>query len=124
MWAQMSDEELVANSQLIVIGEWLGQSQVVLEAGANVQGIGVIVVSEVLKGSLDSGFTLVQRPATGGLRSSSDLNFERGQIGLWLLRAKPGGTQGIFLADHPQRFVSAGKDATRIAALKRLIGRK
>lgn len=122
MWAQMSDDELVASSDLIVVGEWLGQTQVALDAGQRAQGIGVIAVSETLKGSAATGFALVQQPASATLRSSTDIVFERGQKGLWLLRAKPGGAQAIYLADHPQRFVSASKDAARIATLRRLIG--
>ncbi len=124
MWAQMSDEELVASSELIVLGEWLGQTQVALEGSKSGEGVGVVAVTEVLKGSREPGFALVQRPTTGSLRSSSELNFERGQKGLWLLRAKGGATQGIYLADHPQRFVSANADPARITALRRVIARK
>lgn len=124
MWAQMSDAELIASSQAIVVGEWLGQSEVVLEPGASPQTIGVIAVSQTLKGNATGGFALVQRPAQGAPRSGSDLRFERGQKGLWLLRAKPGGTRAIYLVDHPQRFVNAETDAARIAALEALIGRK
>ena len=124
MWAQMSDAELVASSDLIVVGEWLGQTEVVLQAGATPQAIGVVAVSETLKGTATAGFALVQRPAATAPRSSSDLDFERGQKGLWLLRAKPGGTKAVFLADHPQRFVNAAQDSARIAALKALIARK
>lgn len=124
MWARLSDEELIASSNLIVMGEWLGETQVTLEGAASAQGVGVIAVSEVLKGKREAGFVLVQRPGAGALRSSSDLSFERGQSGLWLLRAKPGGAQGLYLVDTPQRFVSASSDGERIAVLKRLIGRK
>lgn len=124
MWARLSDEELIAASDLIVTGEWLGETQVRLDGAASTQGVGVIAVSEVLAGKRDIGFVLVQRPGAGALRSSSDLEFERGQSGLWLLRAKPGGGQGIYLVDSPQRFVSASRDAQRVAALRRLIGRK
>lgn len=123
MWAQMSDAELVASSDLIVVGEWLGQTEVVLQAGATPQAIGVVAVSETLKGTA-AGFALVLRPVATAPRSSSDLDFERGQKGLWLLRAKPGGTKAVFLADHPQRFVNAAQDSARIAALKALIARK
>lgn len=124
MWARLSDDELVAGSDLIVLGEWLGETQVAFESAAKGQGVGVIAVSQVLKGKAEPGFVLVQRPGVGALRSSSDLNFERGQRGMWLLRAKPGGAQGIYLADHPQRFVSESGDPGRIAALKRLIPRQ
>ena len=124
MWARLSDEELIASSDLIVMGEWLGETQIALEGAASTQGVGVIAVSEVIKGKREPGFVLVQRPGAGALRSSSDLSFERGQRGLWLLRAKPGGAQGIYLADNPQRFVSESGDGGRIASLKRLIDRK
>ena len=124
MWARLSDEELIASSDLIVMGEWLGETQIALEGAASTQGVAVIAVSDVIKGKREPGFVLVQRRGAGALRSSSDLSFERGQRGLWLLRAKPGGAQGIYLADNPQRFVSESGDGGRIASLKRLIDRK
>lgn len=124
MWARLSDDELIASSDLIVQGEWLGETQVALDGAARTQGVGVIAVSEVIKGKRELGFVLVQRPGAGAPRSSSDLDFERGQRGLWLLRAKPGGAQGVYLVDTPQRFVSESGDGERIAVLKRLIGRK
>ena len=122
MWASMSDDELVASSELIVIGEWLGQTAVTLPGATGAQTFGVIAVAEVLKGQRETGFVLVQRPAASALRSSSDLNFERGQKGLWLLRAVPG-AKGLYAFDHPQRFVSAATDPARIAALRRLTAR-
>ncbi|HRP27810.1 MAG TPA: hypothetical protein PLG77_05210 [Burkholderiaceae bacterium] len=123
MWARLSDGELIAGSDLIVMGEWLGETQVAFEGMTRTQGVGVVAISEVLKGQRGPGFVLVERPGAGALRSSSDPSFERGQKGLWLLRAKPGGAQGIYLADNPQRFVSESGDPGRIATLKRLIGK-
>ena len=61
----------------------------------------------------------LRRPVASALRSSSDLNFEREQKRLWLLRAVPD-AKGLYAFDHPQRFVSAATDPTRIAALRRL----
>ena len=124
MWAQMSDEELLNRSDLIAMGEWVGQSAVVIPANAGRFELGAIAITVVLKGASGQSLALVQTVAADAPRSSSDLVHLRGQRGLWLLRLLPGGASGIYLADHPQRFVSSDKEATRIAALVRLLGRK
>jgi hypothetical protein len=38
MWERLSDEELIASSDLIVMGEWLGETQIALEGAASTQG--------------------------------------------------------------------------------------
>jgi hypothetical protein len=126
MFARLSDEELISRSELIVVGEWLGQSAV----GAAALGertprldLGAIAIAEVLKGPATQTVALVATPAANAAntaRSGSDVAHKRGERGLWLLRAKPGAPAGIYLADHPQRFEA---DAARIEALRRLLKR-
>lgn len=123
MFARLTDEQLIGQSDLIVLGEWAGQSQV----GAAALGepvlkmdLGVIAITEVLKGPVGQVLVLVATPSTSGPRSGSDLSHKRGEHGLWLLRIKPGAPSGIYLADHPQRYEA---DATRIEALRRLLKR-
>lgn len=123
MWAQMSDEELIRSSVLIVNGEWVGQTPATQRGQAIAGDIGVVAVSEVLKGPPGSALALVAVAGAGTPRSSSDIAFRRGDRGLWLLRAHGSGPIDLLAADHPQRFVPAGSGAPRIAALRRLLGR-
>ena len=118
MWARMSEAELVRTSDLIVVGEWIGQSQA---AGVQSAGdLGVVAVSEVLKGTAGTKLAFVAVRAEGQPVSSSDLSYKRGDRGLWFLRLRRAGEAGIYLADHPQRFVREGAEAAaQVDALRR-----
>lgn len=123
MFVRLSDEELISRSDLIVLGEWMGQSAV----GASALGdsaarldLGAVAVSDVLKGPAGQTVVFIATPSAEAARTGSDLHHRRGERGLWLLRAKPGAPAGIYLADHPQRFET---DAARIDALRRLLKR-
>lgn len=118
MWAPLSDEDLIRGSDLIVVGEWQGQVAFATTGTAEME-VGVVIVSETLKGS-SSPFVLVALPASRAPRSSSDTAFRRGDRGLWLLRLQPGG-KGLYLVDHPQRFVASSSGAQRIRELRQLI---
>lgn len=119
MWASLSDDELIRKSDLIVLGEWLGHS--ILNTGHSSDlTVGVIAISEVLKGPSTSTVALVSIPAATAPRSSSDLVYRQGDRGLWLLRLRPNST-GIYLADHPQRFVATLGGEARIKQLRQKI---
>lgn len=126
MWAPMSNDELVRSSDLIVFGQWMGQTALEVPAAGGTAPIavafGVIAVEQVYKGQAGLGPVLVATRSPTALRSSDEINYRAGQRGLWLLRRKPGdlstGSAGLFLADHPQRFVAAG-DSARLAEIKK-----
>lgn len=119
MWAALSDDELIRSSDLVVVGEWQGQTAFSTAPVAEM-AIGVIAVSEVWKGAGNPAFALVALPSAKAPRSSGDLVFRRGDRGLWLLRLRPD-SQGLYLADHPQRFVPAGGGEQRFRQLRQLI---
>jgi hypothetical protein len=119
MWARMSDEDLMASSELVVLGEWIGQSLLILPDGARPVTVGGIAVSETLKGPAGTGLALVAIASAEALRSGDDLSFRRGDSGLWLLRPRPGPIRGLYLADHPQRFIRASTGPKEIDALRR-----
>ncbi|WP_180126595.1 hypothetical protein [Rhodoferax sp. BLA1] len=123
MFARFTDEQLVSQSELIVLGEWSGQSAVgatALGETAPILDMGVITIAEVLKGPSAQVLAFVATPSENGPRSGSDMTHKRGERGLWLLRSKPGAPSGIYLADHPQRYET---DPTHIEALRRLLKR-
>jgi hypothetical protein len=124
MWTAMSDAELVQASTLIVMGTWVGQAALSLPgAGAQVQ-VGVVAVSEILRGAaaaVGPSVVFVAVPNASGLRASSDVHYRKGDSGLWLLRPHPDAAVGLHLADNPQRFVPASTGAARIDTLRRAI---
>ena len=121
MWAAMSDAELAQGSSVVVMGTWAGQSALSLPGSAAAIQVGVVVVSEVLKGAAGQTVVFVAVPDAATLRSSSDIHFRKGDSGLWLLRAHPSGDSGLYLADHPQRFVPAATGAARIQSLRKIV---
>ena len=111
MWAPITDEELVASADLIVVGEWR-----TAQHGEQ----GRVAVSEVLKGKKTLTSIRVESAANKVARSSTDLVFHAGDRGLWLLRRAPG-PDDVYLIDHPQRFVPSRGGEERIQALRRLL---
>jgi hypothetical protein len=112
MWVALDDEALIRSSDLIVMGEWQGSG--------GEPGMGIIAVSEVLKGERGPTAVRIALPAAHDPRSSSDPAFRRGERGLWLLRLQPG-SRDTYLADHPQRFVPSAGGEIRIRQLRRLL---
>jgi len=114
MWAELSDAELVERSPLIVAGTIVGTTRLGLPAGAGALTVGVIRVDAVYKGSPDGEVVLIALPTPRpGVWSSGEITYRPGQDGLWFLRPRGQGTAGLYLADHPQRFVERARmDAT------------
>lgn len=102
-WADVAPQELARQSDLIVLGEYLGQEQISPPEMSGALNLGVIRVESVLKGETRALVLLRLPPARpDGLRLSSDLHFTPGQHGLWLLRQQ---SAGLFFIDRPERFL-------------------
>jgi len=122
MFAKMSDEELIRRSDLIVIGEWLGQSSLRIGSDSAPMEIGAIAISEVLKGSPGRTLALLAITPAGAPRLGDAISYRRGDKGMWLLRHQPeAGTKGLYLADHPQRFIPDIGGAERIREIRRTL---
>lgn len=68
MWARYTDDELLQRSELVVLGSWVGQSELGgLGGGARLR-LGAIAVQEVLKGAA-STLALVVVPGSDAPRS-------------------------------------------------------
>lgn len=105
MYARMSEAQLIAASDLIVIGKLTGFAKKPSADGNGEQTVGVVKVERSLKGAKNSTIWLAV-PQPGGLKSSSDIGFAPGQTGLWFLRRVSSGGHALYAADHPQRFVA------------------
>lgn len=128
MWVAMTDEELLRQSDLIVVGAWIAPSELTpgsvtaaASAAAGRMALGGVAVSEVLKGPPGLKQALVLTIPPNAPRSSSDLVRRSGDQGLWLLRLQPGASAGVYLADHPQRFETR---PDKIAALRQLVAKR
>ncbi len=121
MWVRMSDADLIRSSQLIVVGEWIGQAPLHAAPDRATALVAVIAVHQVLKGPPATAVAFVTAGSAGRPVSGSDLRFERGDRGIWFLRAlDPGDAEGLFAVDHPQRFLrDAPENAEAIAAIRR-----
>lgn len=100
IWESMTVEDLVQQSDLIVVAE-LGESRPV-SPGAH--EIGVLRVSEVLVGPRDLRTAALGVRRKGGLVASDEIVYRSGQRGIWFLKRAAGDAQ-YYLADHPQRLM-------------------
>lgn len=116
-WSYVSPEELAKQSDLILLGEFVGRDNVRLTIDGTVLNIGVIRVESVLKGSNGHtvAFVLLPPVRPGGLVASADIRLDKGQRGLWYLKKK---SEGLYLVDRPDRFVNMDAAGQRIQALK------
>lgn len=121
MFALFTDRELIEKSDLIAHAEFLGQTEVHLGGTAGSLWLGVLAVRDVLKGSPREKVVLIIVPSPAKPISSSDISYRPGQHGLWFLAARPGGPAGIYVADHPQRFMPAGSEQAKIEAFIKLL---
>lgn len=105
MYARMTNAQLIAASDLILLGRLTGIEKKPDADGTGQRLVGVLQAEEILKGPQRAGPVWLAVKQSGGLQSSSDIAFSTGQTGLWFLRRLPGGGHAIYAADHPQRFV-------------------
>ena len=117
MFAKMSDADLIARSDVIVEAELIGQTRVTLSPSEAPLTLGVLRIDEAFKGVRDESLLLLVLASPDRLRSSSDISYQKGQSGLWFLRAR---APGLYLADHPQRFLAA-TNATALEAMKKTL---
>lgn len=113
MWERMTDAELIDRSDLVVFGTLIGHSA--LRTATEDLLLGVVRIDRVYKGAA-GGVAFVMLPPPRPV-SSTDLRFSVGQTGLWFLRLRRPDEQGIYLADHPQRFTAAAQAAAQVEAL-------
>lgn len=118
MYAPLSESEL-AQSDVIALGEYVGDAALRTDPGAPPMRLGVIRVDEVLKGRHADGVVLLEVESPMPVRRSDTLTFRPGQKGLWYLKAK-GGMPGVYLADHPLRFVPTDRAAAPAQKLRAL----
>lgn len=105
-WASVSVETLIQDAELIVQGTVASIEPWITLGGRNYD-FAVINVSDVLKG--DNGITKVSiaQPSQSLLTLSTDILFDEGQEGAWLLSRNPS-LQNEYSITHPSQFQPEG----------------
>ncbi|MFO1197757.1 MAG: hypothetical protein U1E86_12385 [Burkholderiaceae bacterium] len=119
MFLRMTDDELLASSDLVVLGEWQGQAPATDGGRPLGRDVGVVRIERVLKGRRAATIVMVVVPGAEAPRSGSDVRFTPGDTGLWFLRKVEFANRDVFAADHPQRFLPARTEAAAIERWRR-----
>ncbi len=116
-WINPPKEELYEQSQLVVLGEFIGRDAVRSVGNEDDVIVGAIRVESVFKGDEQRAVVLLKLPASrpGGLVSSADVVIKDGQRGLWYLNSRD---DGLFIVAHPWCFVDMDYAEEHIGALK------
>lgn len=119
MWAKMSHSKLIEKSAIVLIGEMIGKNQVTFSNDQRQRCIGVLKVQKILKGNKEQSVIFLQMPCK--IVKSDDIIYKKGQQGIWFLRLRSNGEQGIYIADNPQRFIPLEKAEKDLAEIKKII---
>ena len=107
-------ETLVEQTDLVVLGEFIGRDDIHLNADTPTT-VGVIRVEHVFKGPKKSIVLLMLLPKRpNGLVSSADVVINDGQHGLWYLKKT---AKGLYMVERPYHFLSMDAAEPRIRAL-------
>jgi hypothetical protein len=100
------------------------RSEKATSAGSVELHVGVVQIETVFKGDPRQRVALLSLPApTPGIHTSDVMTYTAGQTGLWYLRLRSPGELGVFLADHPQRFVAIEQAGEQLESLRSLVDR-
>jgi len=106
---------------MIVIGELIGQTRVQLATEGKKTRLGVLSVDDVVKGDSLQTVVLLVLPSSRGPMVSSDIPLQIGQKGLWFLHPRSEDEVGLYVVDHPQRFLPSDQIADRIGEIRRVL---
>jgi len=119
MWAAYTMEELIFSSGLIALGTLTKITDDVRTADGGVRAIGTIEIETLFKGPPGTKSARLDLPRPGAPAKSTDIRYRVGQKGLWYLRQPAAVGDGIYAADHPQRFVPYDRAGPQIEDLRK-----
>jgi len=103
IWVPMSLQDLVSQSQLIVVGEVVSTRP----QSGTAKDIATIKVDELLRSNpvvANVPQAEVLMPSARGLLASDTIVYKVGQRGIWFLKRDPASKDAFYLADHPHRL--------------------
>lgn len=111
-WAAITKQSLI-NADLIVYGQYIGQSTLKIQHQGLPVNLGVLQVAKTFKGSYNAPIVFIKRYNLKGPFRSDMLHFNIGQSGLWFLNLVPN-TEGIYQITHPSQFKELGQDSLEL----------
>jgi hypothetical protein len=104
-WVKLSPKELVEQTQVAVIGEFLGTTRIATSMKGKSLVVGIIKVKDDLGISVQYDFLLIAIRYVSAPLISTNIDFKKGQKGLWLLKQHSPDNALLYSASHPQQFV-------------------
>ena len=120
MWAGMTDAQLVKHSELVVQATYLDNTQIRINETDKTLNIGVLHVTDTLKGNKQAIILLHLPALQDGPRRSDEIFFRPGQKGLWFLN-KAHQQNGLYKVEHPQRFIPEDRVKSRLESFRKLL---
>lgn len=108
-WAAISDKAL-AEADLIVYGQYLGQSALKTQHQDIPSYLGVLHKAKTLKGANGASVIFIKRYSLKGPFRSDMLHFRAGQSGLWFLNLVPN-TENLYQLTHPSQYKEIAEDS-------------
>ena len=109
----LTAEEMAARADAIVVGQLIDRKSIELDHES--LHIGVVTVTEILKGDDHWRTIFIKLRPPGGLRSSADIELPANADGLWYLRDLG---NGLFDTERPDSFFAREAAEERIASLR------
>jgi hypothetical protein len=122
-WARYSDTDLIAQSDLIVVGTDTKSAKFVDPGNGASRMVGEIEIETILKGqpAKRSIRLKIRQPSARVL--ATGITHKIGQKGLWYLRLLKLEKGEIYAADHPQRFVPMAEAGPQIEMVHKFFDR-
>ncbi|BCG65052.1 MAG: hypothetical protein methR_P2865 [Methyloprofundus sp.] len=111
-WAAISDKAL-AEADLIVYGQYLGQSTLKTQDQDIPSYIGVLLKAKTLKGVNSASVIFIKRYSLKSPFRSDMLHFRLGQSGVWFLNLVPN-TENLYQLTHPSQFKEIAEDSVEL----------
>jgi hypothetical protein len=103
-WLDKSNCDFINNAELIIQGTFVGSSVISASKSELTAHLGVIKVTNTIKGEINQ-IVFIEQPLPNQPRRSSDLQFKVGDHGIWLLKKAADYKAGLYNVSHPQHFI-------------------
>ncbi len=110
VWAGMTDQELIKESDLIIRAIFIGKNTVRFPGMSKPILVGILKIEHMYKGNADDVILLMLPLRPPNVSVSTDILHVVGQNSLWFLKYS-NDSEGVYLADHPQRIWSPDQQA-------------
>ncbi len=108
-WQDDSNCDFINDAELIILGTFIGSSVISASKLELTAHLGVIKVTDTIKGKM-SQVVFIEQPLPNQPRRSLDLQFKIGDQGIWLLKKASAYKTGLYNVSHPRHFI---KDASK-----------